>query len=41
MWLPAITGIESCLRIFTDLVIIIVGFKMMRALNHYNDQNSK
>lgn len=41
MWLPAITVIESFLRIFAYITIIFIGFKMVKALNNYNDKNSK
>jgi len=41
MWLPAITVIESIIRTFTDIVIIVVGFNMIKALNNYNDKNTK
>lgn len=41
MWIPAITVIESFLKDSAYIVIIIVGFKMAKALNNYNDKNSK
>ena len=41
MWLPAITAIESLLRVFVYITIIIVGSKMIQALNTYNNKNSK
>jgi len=41
MWLPAITAIESLLRVFVYITIIIVGSKIIQALNIYNNRNSK
>lgn len=41
MWLPAIAAIESFLRVFAYITIIIIGFKMVKALNNYNDKNPK
>lgn len=40
-WLPALTTIESLLRILVSLTVIAVGFRAIRALNLYIDRNSK
>lgn len=34
-WLPALTTIESLLKIFVYITIITVGWKLMQVMNHY------
>ena len=41
IWMPALTTIESFLRIFVYLTIIVVGFRAIQALGIYIGKNSK
>ncbi len=41
MLLPILSTIESILKIFVYMTIIFVGFKMVQALNNYNNRNSQ
>lgn len=41
MWLPAISVIESFVRIFAYMTLIAVGLKLFQALNIYINKNMK
>lgn len=41
MWLPIFGGVESVLKIFAYMTVIVVGIKLVKALNIYINKNSR